>query len=179
VFTGVAGTPWYSNLYFTWVSGTEATALAEVGDFWTEVLNGIGTAVSGVVEGDIPVIDDATGNIQFMESTADESLNFTGSGNVLPPANQGLINALTDTFLNGRRLRGKVFVPGLVSSAANADGTVATIYRTLFATMGTNLIAATSSPGPWRIYSPTHGTSAVVSSVSSPASFAVMRSRRD
>jgi len=30
VFTGVAGTPWYSNLYFTWVSGTEATALAEV-----------------------------------------------------------------------------------------------------------------------------------------------------
>jgi len=179
VFTGVAGTPWYCNMYFTWVSSTEQAALDAVGDFWTAIISHINDAVTGTVEGDIPVVDDATGNIINMESATPETINFSGAGGITPPASQGLINTLTDTFIGGRRLRGKVYLPGIITGALGTNGAVAPANATIWNNAMAALVAASASPGPLRVYSPTHATSAVVTAHNVKSQFAVLRSRRD
>lgn len=179
VFTGVAGTPWYSNLYFTWVTGEAQNLVDAVDDFWTVIIGQINGAVTGTVEGSVAQINDATGDITSVESVTPGTIDFTGSGAVLPPANQTVINLHTGTYVAGREIRGKIFVPGLIAAASATDGSPSSGFLVAQKGAADALVAATSSAGPLRVYSPTHATSAVVTATSSMSQFAVMRSRRD
>lgn len=114
IFTGVAGTPWYSNMYFSGVNELRAAeAVAAVGQFWAAFAPDIYGAVSAQVQTDVPVIDPADGSVSaFLEVTGAPSIDFTGSGDPLPYANQLLINVNTNVVVNSRRVRGKIYIPG-------------------------------------------------------------------
>ena len=179
VFTGVAGTPWYSNMYFTWVSGQTQAHIDLVEAFWTFLVGQIDTNVTATIESDVPVINDATGDITSVESGTAQFVNFTGGGNVLPQATQMLLNLNTGVYVGGRQLRGKVYIPGLIETAADADGLPNSGFQTAQVTAAVNLISGSVTPGAWRVFSPTHGTSAAIQGVSAMSNFAVLRSRRD
>jgi hypothetical protein len=179
VFTGVAGTPWYSNMYFATSGGTAADSVANVDAFWTTLAAQINTAVTGTVEGDVAIIESTTGEITSVESVTDGTIDFTGSGNVLPPANQGMINLNTNTYAGGRQIRGKLYIPGLVVGAQNSDGTVAAAYYGAWVSVAGALKTSASTTGVWVVYSPTHHMHAAIESVTPKTTFAVMRSRRD
>jgi len=179
VFTGVAGTPWYSNMYFAWVSGQTQNHIDIVEDFWTALIGQIHTDVTGTVEGQVPVIEDSTGAITAMETGTPKTINFTGANDMLPPATQMVLNLTTGQYLGGRQLRGKIFIPGLIRTAANADGSPNSGFTGVQETALQDLIAASSSPGPLRVYSPTYHDSLVVDGGYAMNRFAVMRSRRD
>lgn len=179
VFSGVAGTPWYSNMYFTWVNGTEQDALDAVADFWGAIDAQMNNAVDWATEGDIAVIDDATGQITSIES----GTGGTGTGAVatalLPPATQGLVHLLTNSFLNGRQVRGRCFVPGLTEADNDAGGVMAAGTQTIIQNAINALIAGSSTPGPLRVFARSQATSVVVQTATVPTKFAVLRSRRD
>lgn len=179
VATGVAGTPWYSNMYFTWVTGTAQAHVDLVRDFWTNCAASLDNSVTWTIEGDCAVVDDATNTIVGIDSVTSRTVTGSSSTSALPPATQALLNTLTGTFIGGRQLRGKVFVPGWVTSVSDGLGAPNASLRTLLVTQGGVLISGSSSPGPWRVLSKQYGTSAVINAVSSPSKFAVMRSRRD
>lgn len=179
VMTGVAGTPWYTNMHFTYVGGTTQAAIDAVRDFWTTLAPSIDNGVSAQVEGDCALIDDTTGHITGIDSATARIVPGTSVANALPPATQGLINVFTSSFIGGRQLRGKVFIPGLVTTVSDSAGGPTAALKTAMLGVGNTLVSASSAPGPWRVLSKRYLTSAVVTSVSTPSKFGSMRSRRD
>jgi hypothetical protein len=187
IFSGVAGTPWYSNLYFTFVSGTAQATVDNVAAFWGSVDALMRNSVTWATEAGVPTIDDVTGDITSVETTTPG----TGAGAVstaelLPIQTQGLIHLLTGSFQFGRQVRGRIFVPGL-TEAANNNGIMDSTTATSIQTAAAALVTGSSSPGPLRVFSrpkpllvpPRLGTSFVVSQTSVPTKFSVLRSRRD
>lgn len=179
MFSGVAGTPWYSNMYFTWVTGTEQDALDAVAAFWGAVDANMGLAVDWATEDDIAVIDDATGQITAIEVGSGGSGTGGAAQDLLPLQTQGLIHLLTGSFLNGRQVRGRCFVPGLTENANDGSGLMLAATQTSIQTAIDALIAASSTPGPLRVFSRKNLTSLVVESATVPTKWSVLRSRRD
>lgn len=179
VATGVPGTPWYTNLYFTMVVGTAQAHVDLVRDFWTNCAASLDNSVTWTIEGDCALVDDATGQITGIDSVTARTVVGGSSTSALPPATQALINTLTGTFVGGRQLRGKIFVPGWVNSVSDSLGAPTTSLKTLLNTQGALLVSGSSSPGPLRVLSKRYLTSSVVNAVSTPSKFGVMRSRRD
>lgn len=179
VATGVAGTPWYTNLYFTQVGGTTQAHIDAVRDFWTNLAGSIRNVITITVEGDCSVVDDATGQVVGIDSATARTVVGGSATALLPIATQGLINTFTSTFVGGRQLRGKIYVPGLITTTSDALGAPTSTVKTLLLTQGALLVTNTSTPGPLRVWSKKNGTSAVVNAVTTPSKFAVLRSRRD
>lgn len=179
VMTGVAGTPWYLNWHFTMVTGTAQDAVDNVAAFWDDIKGQINEDVTITVEGDIALIDDTNGDTVGAESASDSVVAATGTGDVLPPATQTLLFLNTGTFLNHRQVRGRVFVPGLIEAANAPDGTPAPAFLAAQVSAAEDLMAASSTSGPWRVLSKANGQSLVVESVTGSPKFAILTSRRD
>jgi len=179
IFTGVAGTPWYSNMYFDGSGTNEVAHVDMVRDFWTAIAGQINTLVTGTVQGDVAKVDSVTGNITGIVGVTPEVVDFTGAGDVLSPALQTCLNLLTGVFVAGRQLRGKVFVPGLTEAINSPDGTPASGFLDAQVAAMEALITASNTAGNLQVWSPTHGVAHDVVNVSAKTTFAVMRSRRD
>lgn len=178
VFTGVAGTPWYSNMYFDNGVGEAGLYVEFVLDFWTTVANSIYSSVDFVVEDAVVIIEDTTGEI--VGAGTGEGGGGSGQSGMdpVPYATQLQINWLTGVYLGGRQLRGKTYVPGLTESSYTL-GLVSAGARTIVQGAADELIGSGGANGAFRVYSPTRGTSAVIDSATIPNKPAVLRSRRD
>jgi len=105
----------------------------------------------------------------------------TGTGDALPRQTQGLVRLGTSTVINGRRLRGRIFLPGPLEANNSADGTT-TGYGTTITTAFSSIFtpgATASQAVIW--HRPTGGgggAAAAITSVGTAATWAVLRSRR-
>lgn len=178
VFTGVAGSPFYSNMFFTLVNGQETAAETAVYNFWAALQPGIEDRISVQVEREQQIVDDATGDVIDTVTTAGRNpLVGSDPGDPLPGLVQGLIRWRTGTFVNGRRIQGRTFIPG-ATEGSNQDGLPLGVYTARFTTAAAALIAASSSSGPLRIYSPTKLQSAAVISALPATQWSYLESRR-
>lgn len=129
-------------------------------------------------------IDEGTGAIvNQVAASAPAATSGSSAGNLLPLQTQVVAQYLTSTFIAGRRLRGRSYIPGLTVGAMGVGGAVATpVLNAVDAwntALGTTILTATNQrvwhrPGP----TGTGGLSAVVTARQHGNSFAVMRSRR-
>lgn len=179
VATGVAGTPWYTNWYFTYTIGTEQDHIDLAVQFWTDIQANLDNSVTWTVEGDCAIVDDSTGAIVGVESGTGAAVAGTETASALPPANQALIHWLTGSFIGGRQIRGRTFIPGLCTDQTGSTGQLVAGARTDYSDAAGALITNSSSPGPLRVFSRRNGTSAVVQTATVPIVVSVMRSRRD
>lgn len=179
IFTGVAGTPWYSNMFFTWVAGTEQAHLDAVGSFWNAIDSQIDNNVSWAVDDNAAVINDTTGDITQIEVGIGPTGAGGGTSAPLPYANQGLVNWLTNDFIAGRQVRGKTYIPGLCEDTNTVSGVMEPVAQSVLQSTADALIAASSAPGPLRVFSRKNLTSAAVESAQVTNKWAVLRSRRD
>lgn len=85
----------------------------------------------------------------------------------------------TDTIVNGRRLSGRTYLVPMGSTFFDTVGLITTANRAALVTAGTNFITQTGLNRPLRVWSRTHGVSAVVTDASAPAAGAILRGRRD
>lgn len=178
VFTGRPGSPGYSTLYFAGDTPGEAqVAVTEITDFWDGVSQFMTTGTTITVEGDVEVVDPATGQVTGIFAVGSESTTSTGAA-AIAPALQGLIRWRTGDFVAGREIRGRLFVPWL-SSEANTAGLPSTAFTAQMQASADNLLADASAAGGLSIYSETHRQEALVSVATVWSEFAVMRSRRD
>jgi hypothetical protein len=176
VFTGVAGSPYYNTLYFAAGFGTATAAVTAAAGFWGTLDGQMADDITWDIPGDVEVIDDATGNIVNVENTTPQNGSGSLTAALLPPSSQGLIRWRTGTFVGGREIRGKTFVPGLTVSAST-DGQVSTAMITAMENTATALVG--SPTAQLVVWSKKNGQSATVVSSSAWSEFAVLRSRRD
>jgi len=180
VFTGVTGSPWVSTINFGGPAQTgnqtdADAAVAAVGAFWGAVDGNMHTSVTWTTLPDVLFLGDNGIAAASFATTPQVGTGATG-GTPLPWATQALVRGLTSSFVGGRQVRGRIFVPGLTSTAVTS-GAVATAVQTALTTAAGTLNAVTTPP--WAIWSKINATVVPVSSVSVWSQFAVLRSRRD
>jgi len=188
VFTTVAGAPYYSNLYFLNPTGANqaASVIAQVKAFWTTMSPTMFNTIPWNVEADVPVINEIDGKITSIHTGVAQSGTGTNVGEVLPPSTQLLARLQTGGFVNGRRVRGRIFIPLQVESNSTNGRPTASLLTTLNGAL-TTLIGSAIQLNIWsRPYTdplgvkPSRpGSTFGVTSGSGWSEWAVMRSRRD
>ena len=176
VFTGVAGAPWYSNMYFQGGTPEGAAYGPFVAAFWDGCASSMVNDVSWTVEATYAQIDSATGNITDLGDWAGDTGVGLSTEEPLPWANQAIVNWHTSTYVAGRELRGKTFVPALIQSANNNGVLHGTIQADILAAANALLDSAN---GAMTIWSRTHFQEHTVQSANVPLKIGVLRSRRD
>lgn len=177
--TGLSGAPYYSTQYFEGTEAAEAAAvIPALHTFWTSIKGYITSGLTIDINDEVEVVNIATGQVENTHSVA--SVPITSSGNAaLPKSTQGLLRLRTSSFVNGRRLLGRIFIPALANDA-QLTGIPSTGFMSTLATAGNALITDTAGGNhEFGVYSVTHRTFAPVTSVSTWNQFAVLRSRRD
>lgn len=139
--------------------------------FMAEISNDYTMTVEPVVRD----INTATGQLQGLEGVTTSPITGLNSAAPLAQATQALIQWRTGTFVNGREVRGRTFVPGATATWID-DGEPDSGALSLLGAGGLDVIA--ESGDTLAVWSRSSGTAHAVSSVSVWTDFAVLRSRR-
>jgi hypothetical protein len=136
---------------------------------------GYATAAAWTVQGTVDVINDINGDLVDQFGGVPRTGTPSGAGIRVPGAMQVNVRLSTQTFVSGRRLTGRMFIPGLQETQRSFDA-VTGVGLTQAQAVATSLAAA--SPG-LLIWSRVHGVSAEVVTGTVITKLAVLRSRRD
>lgn len=180
VWSGVAGAPYYSSLVVDDQDGDVDYYTAKIEDFLDDVaayqVNDITWALPPTHE----VFDIDTGQVVGIATSNSRSGAGTDAGSMLPRATQVKISLHTGEFVNGRELRGALFLPALQSGVNSAAGKLDESTAVAIETLAEFLFLDSSGFNhAGAVYSPTHRVSALVESVAVNREFSVLRSRRD
>lgn len=192
VWTGVAGSPYYTNIYaigpITTNNGNDmATA-------WRVFLNSLtATLANGLVatiDPEILEFNEVDGTVTGAGTTTQAAVVMNGGTDRLPPANQLLIRWSTAGIVHNRRVRGRTFLPGaqeghndLSGNPAPAIGTpVTTGLQAYLTTMAgrARIWAQPHNPDPADPNNPARpGSQHAITGFTIAPYWAVLRSRRD
>lgn len=178
VFTGVAGTPYYSNLYSQAGDDADsaAAACAAVGDFWSTFRPSWNAMLRYEVQADVAVINPATGGLTGAVVGQSATGIGTGVGEFLPLFTQLLIGWNTGVVSGGRFVRGKCFVPGFLEINNDGNGRPDSPLKNLALTAALKIV---NSDSDFVVWSRKNGTTAPITSTQINGAWAVLRSRRD
>ena len=179
-----------SLLTFYW-DGTGATDVALVTEAHARVRAAFNALTARLASGSSFIIDQPLGD--FVEETNGEiqsqaapsalpgGLTFTQSAEILPYQTQALVRYQTGTFLNGRRITGRTFIPGwteinnVIGTPSATDITALGAFNTA---LGTTIVTSMSQRVWHRPVNGTGGLSAPVLSRTVSPEWSVLRSRR-
>lgn len=178
-FTGSEGAPYLSTIYCESAAGTAQQAATAVGAFWGSVDAIISTTCLWSQLPEVKLLNTATGILENVFTITPATGAGGDAGEPIPQSNQYLIRLFTPGVVNGRRVRGRIFVPA-PTQAGNENGNVAPGYVSAINTSAALLVSPTSAdPCVWhRPVNGAGGSAHSISSVSTWSEFAVLRSRR-
>jgi hypothetical protein len=174
IFSGVQGTPYFSNLYFG-DSALSNACVTVVSTFFADMDGVISQNLSWTTQGTVVTIDPVTGDITDSEDVTGQNGVGADTGELMPFATQALIRWHTGEYINGRELRGRCFIPGM-TIVADDQGVLLPSTLLTIQNAADGLIAAGQNMLLW---SKTHGQTRAVTSADVWEQFAVLRSRRD
>lgn len=174
IFTGVAGTPYYSNLYFDSVSDAAQVNTDAVAAWWNDLEDFMVTGLSWVVQPEVTEMDE-DGTITGLFPVTQRSGGGVGAGEGLPLANQALMRLNTGAYVGGRQIRGRIFIPGIIESASVSGVPSAG----LITAANTGIAELDAESSGFSVWSKKNGSIHNVTSGSLWNQFAVLRSRRD
>lgn len=176
VWTGVAGSPAYTNLYSLSGAVTPGAAVTYTDNLMNVLKGWVNTSVTITTEGDVAQVDSATDQIVGVSTVSPMTRTGSGTGSAFPPANQILVRWLTGSFAGGRQIRGRMYIPYLTTGAATGSGVNPAAITSINGGVSSYLTAM----GPAAVvYSRKNHSSPAISSFSVWNQFGVMRSRRD
>ena len=172
-WTGTGGGPGVSTFYFPAASGVPITPLKAL---FTSIM----TLVPNTVTVNFPVagndIDTASGQ-PTGNWTASSTSGVTGSGGINFAAPVGAVMIWkTNSYINGRQLKGKTFVVPLASGQYGSDGKLISACTNALGSAGTTFVGSSASPQVW---SRRWNASSTATSCSVASDTAVLTSRRD
>lgn len=184
-WTGFTGAPGYSNFFFTGpgTGGAAVESRDRVRGFFNAVRAILPTQVQFLVEGEVAVIDQATGEITGYVMAEPEPV--TGQGQMTggySAASGAVVTWNTAGVRNSRRVRGRTFVVPISGLAYQNDGTLLGTTITTLNTAATELVGTgfNSGFGVWaRPVGGSGGGFYEVNGFRVPDKAAVLRSRRD
>lgn len=188
-WTGFIGGPGVSTFYAA--SGSDLMSPLQA--FFTSIAIGLPTGVTIQVSGTQDLLEDTTGAATGVDSIANPP-EIHGADPASYPAPTGaVVDWLTSTYSDRRRLRGRTFLVPLGGGSYQADGSINSTNLTNIRAAAVTFLAS-ASPGllVWRrpraavpadgsrpAVTFRAGSSAVVTSVGVADKAAVLRSRRD
>lgn len=177
-FTGSRpGVPYLSTLYFGTSLYVVDDAVTATLDFWTAIKGQFTNGLTAEVLAEVAVISDVDGSLQSVEfATTAGSIGGDNSNEPLPPATQGLVRIGTNDVVGGRILKGHIFIPG-ATEANSSSGVPSSEFISVVGGAMNDLIDDVGSE--LRIWSRTHGASALATGATVWSQWAVLRSRRD
>jgi hypothetical protein len=165
-------------MYFDVTGGSAADAVAAVRQFWFAISGQLSTSVTANVSGVVDTIDPVTGDLTGSEATtAPASVTGSQASAPLPIEVQALVTWETGVVADGRRQRGRTFVPGLTEDT-NSDGVApSSATRTVLDLAAAALVAdANSVLLLWRRAA---GSQSPITSGATRLKWSYLRSRRD
>jgi hypothetical protein len=178
LFTGVAGSPAYSNLFFdasTVDAGTYQTAVLEAWDSNSSVFQ---SALTITMVNPIPIINVATGQVVDVAVGDGGDTQGTDSNDALPPTNCALVRMHTGIFVAGREIRGRCFVP-YFTEANSTGGKPTSAFVAGWNTVFNNLQGTSGANGAMVVYSRAHARAEYITSFDTWTQWGSVRSRRD
>lgn len=173
-----------------WAPGTAGGSTADATDclarfrsFWELIKSHLTTGLSIDYDPICIAVNDATGVLTGAFAGTDPTTTVgTFAGERLPLQTQGLLRLQTSTVVNGRRLRGRLFIPGVCETDNDATGNPTAGFVTDLNTAGAALLAAGATASDAVIWHrPTNGaggSSADITGISAASSWSVLKSRR-
>lgn len=186
-FAGGPGGAGVNTLHF---SGSDAQAANEAAQttlgFWTDVRDLIVNDITITVDPVVEAVDETDGELTDQFTIAG-GLVTGGSGNdPLPWATQGLVNLTTAELRGGRRVRGRIFLPGMNISinaggapSSGARAQIDTAMVQLLQGEGSNGLVVWSKPRTLGPLPAVPGQASLVTGAKTSLEWAVLRSRRD
>lgn len=187
VSTGVAGAPWYTNVYFREGEGRTANeAATAMRAFWESVSGIIASSITMQVQPDVAIVNELTGEITGYDSTVQTAVLGQSSSPIGATVLQGLISLRTGGVRKSRKVQGRIFVPGIVGGNTDAAGTPSSTMVAALQTAANGLIDDLPNVQPvvWcrpfeLLELPFPGAQFDVTAIAARDFWAVLRSRRD
>lgn len=176
VATGVAGTPYYLTGYFDQAGGTAQQAATDWATFVSTVPLSYSTPYRYESINTVDIVDPGTGDLLGISAVTVGSVQFTGSGDPLPPATTLLCGWRTGVYVGGREIRGRTNISRLAETTSDAGAPNSAILADYQARI-TALLASNNST--FVVYSRTQGQWAEVTQGYVGNKWAILRSRRD
>jgi len=173
-----------------WTPGTVGGSTADATDilarfrtFWNTFASHLSNTVSIDFDPICIAVEATTGVLTGAFAGTDPTTVTGGfAGDALPRQTQGLLRFGTASVIDGRRLRGRLFTPGICEADNAATGVPSSTFISDLNVAGATLLAAgatSSDLAVWhRPQAGSGGASADVTAVSSSPTWAVLRSRR-
>lgn len=188
VSTGWSGSPGLSTWYFSPTAETVADAnsvTASVRAFYVYAAEYLPAGVGWQVASEVDVVNPATGAVTdtLVATDALASVPGTKSASIVPPSVVAVLSLLTDTFIAGRRIRGRSFLGPLSQvETLTAAGGLGDAAKARYVTGVENLIATGGDPTIVVWHRPKGGSGGEACPVvgcSVATKLGVLRSRRD
>lgn len=184
-WAGFPGAPGYSNFHFstTPTSGDYEAERQLVHDFFSAFSTRLPSRVDITIPTTVELYDESTGVLQdYIESGEELAVSTAGASNAYSGPTGAVINWLTNTVTNGRRMRGRTFIVPLANTAYESDGTL-TSSALDDLNAGASVLSSAGFGSGFCVWSrPQGGGSGAVGEVTGhrvPDMAAVLRSRRD
>jgi hypothetical protein len=155
-----------------------ASCVLAMKTFWDACASKISNAYSFQVQGNVAVIDPATGEQTSEVAVTGATSAGTNTNDRLPPQIQAGIRLSTSTFVGGVRVTGRWNIPGLPETENNNDGTLSASAQTQLANATAALIGRSGADGPWVVFSRKHHVSPIVTSAAVRSYYYTLNSRR-
>lgn len=186
--TGVAGSPWISNLYFQEGTGGTPQEVADAcGNFLDLAKAQWMSTVTWQVDPEVVTVDETDGTITAATQVdTDPYVGGTTAGQMLSRASQINIRMSTGFYFLGRQVQGHLYIGGLAASNSTSAGQVSASALTTWTTAAEALFSPAGGVDPvvWsrpRTFGglPAAGFAVPITAATPQPNFAVLRSRRD
>lgn len=153
VWTGLAGTPYYSNLFFRDTTDPQQAASA-VALLWDGARTSFSAALTARVQPEVISLTAESG-VTVSATVINPGAPIPGSqtGEPLPGMVQGLIRLQTGQYVDGKRVSGRIFLPG-ATEQDSFNGSPIAAYLTVWEdALGAYLNSLASQDGPPVVWS--------------------------
>jgi len=174
--TGSQGGQLLSTQYFNVIGGlTAANAVADLRTFWDSIKAQVANDLTFQIEAEVAEVDIATGEVTGIVPVTSSPVTGTETNDPEAWATQGLVRLRTGTYVGGREVRGRIFIPGPTWNQSSG-GQPTSAYRTAIDSAMATLLG--SSVSELMVYSRKHRDVVPVLSGTTWNQWAVLRSRR-
>ena len=165
-----------SSFHFNEAEGTATQQVAAVNTFLDSCATALSNTITWETDPQVATLNTATGALEGLEAVTPQSGGGSVSGDILPPATQGVLKLTTELISNGRLVQGRLFLPGAVEADSTSGGP-SLGYREIWDDAAAALIADANTG--WQVWARTAGTAAPVAQATVWTKWGVLRSRRD
>ena len=176
VATGVAGSPYYITGYFDATFGTAQQAADAWRAFLAPASTGYRTGLTFSAMTEVGIVDASTGDLTGLTPVTLAAMSMIGGTDPLPAATSLLIRWRTGQYTNGKEIRGRTNIPGMLETFST-NGLPDSALTGAWQTRATALLASANARHV--VYSKKNFGACVTTAGSPWSQWAILRSRRD